>query len=153
MLTLVCRIVFFPIWIFHAVVARGRFSLPAPAVPYNRHVRLNVSVPRWRKSKRLVIYLFLNKIFLKLQKKNFFLFLWTLIKFVVKFEMRFIFLGQWAPCHAIVATPLLIAFELLLCTYLESVYGMYEDPAVVFVLFEGLTMIFSHLPFPFSVFF
>lgn len=31
---------------------------------------------------------------------------------------------QWAPCHAIVATPLLIAFELLLCIYLESLYGM-----------------------------
>ncbi|KDO64514.1 hypothetical protein CISIN_1g010814mg [Citrus sinensis] len=58
-------IVFFPVWIFHAVVARGRFSLPAPSVPHNRH---------------------------------------------------------WAPCHAIVATPLLIAFELLLCIYLESIY-------------------------------
>ncbi|KAM7479733.1 hypothetical protein LguiA_027946 [Lonicera macranthoides] len=55
--------IFFPIWLFHTVVARGRFSLPAPAVPYNRH---------------------------------------------------------WAPCHAVVATPLLIAFELLLCIYLES---------------------------------
>ncbi|KAK1564993.1 hypothetical protein Q3G72_016437 [Acer saccharum] len=58
-------IIFFPVWIFHAVVARGRFSLPAPSVPYNRN---------------------------------------------------------WAPCHAIVATPLLIAFELLLCIYLESIY-------------------------------
>ncbi|RZC10448.1 hypothetical protein D0Y65_010962 [Glycine soja] len=28
----------------------------------------------------------------------------------------------WAPCHAVVATPLLIAFELLLCIYLESLY-------------------------------
>ncbi|XP_062157902.1 uncharacterized protein LOC133865495 isoform X2 [Alnus glutinosa] len=58
-------IIFFPLWIFHAVVARGRFSLPAPSVPHNRH---------------------------------------------------------WAPCHAIVATPFLIAFELLLCIYLESFY-------------------------------
>ncbi|XP_030476897.2 uncharacterized protein LOC115693958 [Syzygium oleosum] len=58
-------IIFFPLWVFHAVVARGRFSLPAPSVPHNRH---------------------------------------------------------WAPCHAIVATPLLVAFELLLCIYLESVY-------------------------------
>ncbi|KAK8478866.1 hypothetical protein V6N12_058112 [Hibiscus sabdariffa] len=60
--------IFFPLWMFHGVVARGRFSLPAPTVPHNR---------------------------------------------------------QWAPCHAIVATPLLIAFELLLCMYLESVnvYG------------------------------
>ncbi|KAA8541164.1 hypothetical protein F0562_025090 [Nyssa sinensis] len=58
-------IIFFPLWMFHAVVARGRFSLPAPSVPHGRH---------------------------------------------------------WSPCHAIVATPLLIAFELLLCIYLESVY-------------------------------
>ncbi|CAH1421144.1 unnamed protein product [Lactuca virosa] len=27
---------------------------------------------------------------------------------------------QWEPCHAVVATPLLIAFELLLCIYLEN---------------------------------
>uniref|UniRef100_A0A0A0LPI4 RING-type domain-containing protein n=1 Tax=Cucumis sativus TaxID=3659 RepID=A0A0A0LPI4_CUCSA len=61
-------VVFFPLWVFHVVVARGRFSLPAPSLPHNRH---------------------------------------------------------WAPCHAVVATPLLIAFELLLCVYLESlsVYG------------------------------
>ncbi|XVF50651.1 hypothetical protein PTKIN_Ptkin04bG0119000 [Pterospermum kingtungense] len=57
-------VIFFPLWMFHGVVARGRFSLPAPSVPHNR---------------------------------------------------------QWAPCHAIVAIPLLIAFELLLCIYLESV--------------------------------
>ncbi|KAF8052329.1 hypothetical protein N665_1572s0010 [Sinapis alba] len=58
--------VFLPLWAFHAVVARGRFSLPAPVAPRNRH---------------------------------------------------------WAPCHAVVATPLLVAFELLLCIYLESSYG------------------------------
>uniref|UniRef100_A0A7N0U0Q5 RING-type domain-containing protein n=1 Tax=Kalanchoe fedtschenkoi TaxID=63787 RepID=A0A7N0U0Q5_KALFE len=57
-------IVFFPLWLFHAVVARGRFSLPAPSVPHDRH---------------------------------------------------------WAPCHAVVATPLLIAFELLLCIHLNSI--------------------------------
>ncbi|GFZ05905.1 transmembrane Fragile-X-F-associated protein [Actinidia rufa] len=56
--------ILFPLWLFHAVVARGRFSLPAPSVPHGRH---------------------------------------------------------WAPCHAVVATPLLIAFELLLCIYLESI--------------------------------
>ncbi|XP_050237755.1 uncharacterized protein LOC126687288 [Mercurialis annua] len=56
--------IFSPLWLFHGVVARGRFSLPAPSVPHNRH---------------------------------------------------------WAPCHAVVATPLLIAFELLLCIYLESI--------------------------------
>lgn len=58
-------IIFLPLWLFHAVVARGRFSLPAPSVPHDRH---------------------------------------------------------WAPCHAVVATPLLISFELLLCIYLESTY-------------------------------
>ncbi|KAJ9187307.1 hypothetical protein P3X46_002780 [Hevea brasiliensis] len=58
-------LIFFPLWLFHGVIARGRFSLPAPSVPHNRH---------------------------------------------------------WAPCHAVVATPLLIAFELLLCIYLESLY-------------------------------
>ncbi|KAI3944325.1 hypothetical protein MKW92_032505 [Papaver armeniacum] len=57
--------IFSPLWLFHAVVARGRFSLPAPAIPHDRH---------------------------------------------------------WAPCHAIVATPLLVAFELLLCVYLDSIY-------------------------------
>ncbi|XP_073139839.1 uncharacterized protein [Henckelia pumila] len=56
-------VIFFPLWLFHAVVARGRFSLPAPSVPHGRH---------------------------------------------------------WAPCHAVVAVPLLVAFELLLCIYLES---------------------------------
>ncbi|EXB53992.1 hypothetical protein L484_022961 [Morus notabilis] len=32
-------IVFSPLWLFHAVVARGRFSLPAPALPHDRNVR------------------------------------------------------------------------------------------------------------------
>lgn len=58
-------IIFAPLWMFHGVVARGRFSLPAPSAPRNRH---------------------------------------------------------WAPCHAVVAMPLLIAFELLLCIYPESLY-------------------------------
>ncbi|KAK6148670.1 hypothetical protein DH2020_019582 [Rehmannia glutinosa] len=48
-----------------SVVARGRFSLPAPSVPHDRN---------------------------------------------------------WAPCHTVVAMPLLVAFELLLCIYLESIY-------------------------------
>ncbi|KAG9458265.1 hypothetical protein H6P81_002773 [Aristolochia fimbriata] len=65
-------IVFLPLWLFHVVVARGRFSLPAPSLPHDRH---------------------------------------------------------WAPCHAIVATPLLVAFELLLCIYLDSLY-VYGSPAV-----------------------
>ncbi|KAG8379376.1 hypothetical protein BUALT_Bualt07G0082200 [Buddleja alternifolia] len=59
------QVVFFPLWLFHVVVARGRFSLPAPSVPHDRH---------------------------------------------------------WAPCHAVVAMPLLVAFELLLCIHLESLY-------------------------------
>ncbi|OVA06753.1 Transmembrane Fragile-X-F-associated protein [Macleaya cordata] len=58
-------IIFSPLWLFHTLVARGRFSLPAPSIPHGRH---------------------------------------------------------WAPCHAIVATPLLVAFELLLCIYLEGIY-------------------------------
>lgn len=62
-------IIFFPLWLFHVVVARGRFSLPAPSVPHDRH---------------------------------------------------------WAPCHAVVAMPLLVAFELLLCIYLESIYSKEE---------------------------
>lgn len=56
-------IVFSPLWLFHTVVARGRFSLPAPSLPHDRH---------------------------------------------------------WAPFHAVMATPLLVAFEILLCIYLES---------------------------------
>ncbi|XP_059453710.1 uncharacterized protein LOC132184192 [Corylus avellana] len=58
-------IIFAPLWLFHAVVARGRFSLPAPSPPHDRH---------------------------------------------------------WAPCHAIMETPLLVAFELLLCIHLEGSY-------------------------------
>ncbi|CAL5365571.1 unnamed protein product [Camellia sinensis] len=32
--------------------------------------------------------------------------------------------NMWAPCDTIIATPLLIAFELLLCIYLESIYAV-----------------------------
>ncbi|KAL1551227.1 hypothetical protein AAHA92_19095 [Salvia divinorum] len=60
-------LVFSPIWLFHAVVARGRFSLPAPSMPHGRN---------------------------------------------------------WAPFHAIVAAPLLIAFELLLCVHLGERYAV-----------------------------
>ncbi|XP_076888879.1 uncharacterized protein LOC143539448 [Bidens hawaiensis] len=58
-------IIFLPLFLFHAVVARGMFSLPGPSVSHGRHV---------------------------------------------------------APFHAIVATPLLISFELLLCVFLESAH-------------------------------
>lgn len=60
-------IIFTPLWLFHIVVARGRFSLPAPSIPNDRH---------------------------------------------------------WAPFHAVMATPLLVAFELLLCTHLERTYAV-----------------------------
>ncbi|MCI09492.1 baculoviral IAP repeat-containing protein, partial [Trifolium medium] len=59
------RTVFLPLWLFHVVVARGRFSMPAPSMPHGR---------------------------------------------------------QWAPCHSVIATPLLVAFELLLCIHLGSSY-------------------------------
>ncbi|CAL9117646.1 unnamed protein product [Musa textilis] len=65
-------IIFFPLWLFHGVVARGRFSLPAPSQPHDRH---------------------------------------------------------WAPCHAVVAMPLLISFELLLCIYLQGI-SVNGEPAV-----------------------
>ncbi|XP_059648610.1 uncharacterized protein LOC132294684 [Cornus florida] len=60
-------IIFVPLWLFHVVVARGRFSLPAPSMPHDR---------------------------------------------------------QWAPFHAVMATPLLLAFELLVCVYLEGSYAV-----------------------------
>ncbi|XP_012478627.1 uncharacterized protein LOC105794150 isoform X2 [Gossypium raimondii] len=58
-------VVFSPLWLFHATVARGRFSLPAPSMPHDR---------------------------------------------------------DWAPFHALISTPLLVAFELLLCIRLDSSY-------------------------------
>lgn len=60
-------IVFIPIWLFHVVFARVRFSIPAPSIPWDRY---------------------------------------------------------WAPFHAIAATPLLVAFELLLCIYLDGSYAI-----------------------------
>jgi hypothetical protein len=33
------RWVFLPLWVFHGTVSRGRFSLPAPSPPHDRHVR------------------------------------------------------------------------------------------------------------------
>ncbi|KAG2643369.1 hypothetical protein PVAP13_2KG296500 [Panicum virgatum] len=56
-------VLFIPLWLFHAVAARCRFSLPAPSSPES---------------------------------------------------------CQRVPCHSIVATPLLVAFELLLCVYLDG---------------------------------
>ncbi|PPD72722.1 hypothetical protein GOBAR_DD30375 [Gossypium barbadense] len=61
-----CRLVFAPLWLFHSVVARGRFSLPAPAIPHDRN---------------------------------------------------------WAPFHTVMASPLLVAFELLLCIHLDNSFA------------------------------
>ncbi|ANM61136.1 Transmembrane Fragile-X-F-associated protein [Arabidopsis thaliana] len=68
------RFVFAPLWLFHAVIARGRFSLPAPSMPHDRH---------------------------------------------------------WAPFHSVMATPLLVAFEILLCVHLEDKYVV--DLKIVFL--------------------
>ncbi|KMZ68530.1 Baculoviral IAP repeat-containing protein [Zostera marina] len=56
-------LIFIPLWLFHAFTARGRFSIPAPSVPMDRH---------------------------------------------------------WAPLHALLAMPLLLSFELLLCIFLQT---------------------------------
>eukprot|EP00270_Netrium_digitus_P013462 TRINITY_DN4479_c0_g1_i2.p1 TRINITY_DN4479_c0_g1~~TRINITY_DN4479_c0_g1_i2.p1 ORF type:complete len:505 (+),score=130.56 TRINITY_DN4479_c0_g1_i2:183-1697(+) len=44
---------------------------------------------------------------------------------------------QWAPCHSVVAPPLVLAFEILLCCYLAALEGKGHKPpmhlAVVFV--------------------
>ncbi|KAK3130030.1 hypothetical protein QOZ80_6BG0488020 [Eleusine coracana subsp. coracana] len=64
-------VLFIPLWSFHAVASRCRFSLPAPASLQSCHV----------------------------------------------------------PCHSIVATPLLVAFELLLCVYLEELEGN-DEPII-----------------------
>ena len=116
-----CRFVFFPLWIFHAVVARGRFSLPAPSVPHNRHVCHYVSLQFWIS--------FLEWFLLTLWPRAFEI----NDQDLQGVPLKFLFLGQWAPCHAIVATPLLVAFELLLCIYLESVYGKQLMPCYCFL--------------------
>ena len=36
------RWVFIPLWTFHGIVSRGRFSLPAPAPPHDRQVYGNL---------------------------------------------------------------------------------------------------------------
>ncbi|CAN8238930.1 unnamed protein product [Cochlearia groenlandica] len=66
--------IFTPLWLFHGVIARGRFSLPAPSMPHDRH---------------------------------------------------------WAPFHSVMATPLLAAFEILLCVHLEDKYVV--DLKIVFL--------------------
>ncbi|CAL0299744.1 unnamed protein product [Lupinus luteus] len=89
-------VVFSPLWLFHAVVARGRFSLPAPSMPHGR---------------------------------------------------------QWAPSHSVTATPLLVAFELLLCMHLGSSYAVNLKivflPLIVFevvVLIDNIRMCRTLMP-------
>ncbi|CAL5088399.1 unnamed protein product [Urochloa decumbens] len=79
-------VLFIPLWLFHAVAARCRFSLPAPSSSESCQV----------------------------------------------------------PCHSIVATPLLVAFELLLCVYLEGLDGHGEpfiDLKLVFLPLLALEII------------
>ncbi|KAH1139237.1 hypothetical protein AAZX31_10G193500 [Glycine max] len=80
--------VFFPLWAFHAVVARGRFSLPAPSMPHDR---------------------------------------------------------QWAPFHSLVATPLLVAFELLLCMHLGSSYVMNLRIVFMPLIFLEMAILFDNV--------
>ena len=48
-------IVFFPLFLFRLVVARGRFSLPAPSAPRDRHVWYFVLLFFWMIISRLCI--------------------------------------------------------------------------------------------------
>lgn len=138
-----CRMVFFPVWIFHAVVARGRFSLPAPSVPHNRHVSSYSYFRRLSVIQRTLFHIYLNQNS-EITDKEFYLMLnvqnpWS------SFLTKIFPFWQWAPCHAIVATPLLIAFELLLCIYLESIYGMCK--ILLLVIFVSLRIDSSFSPF------
>jgi hypothetical protein len=60
--------------------------------------------------------------FFPLQKKVFF---FPVSDYDNWIQYWFSILWQWAQCHTVVAMPLLIAFELLLCIYLESLYGTF----------------------------
>ncbi|KAF3431783.1 hypothetical protein FNV43_RR26519 [Rhamnella rubrinervis] len=89
-------IIFSPLWFFHAVVARARFSIPAPSLPHGRH---------------------------------------------------------WAPFHAVMATPLLVAFEVLLCIYLQDNYvvklKIVFAPLLAFeaaILFDNIRMCKALMP-------
>ncbi|KAK9934821.1 hypothetical protein M0R45_021950 [Rubus argutus] len=81
-------IIFSPLWLFHAVVARGRFSLPAPVPPNDRN---------------------------------------------------------WAPLHAVIATPLLVAFEIMLCIYLENRYVVSLKIVFVPLLAFELAILFDNV--------
>lgn len=45
---------------------------------------------------------------------------------------------QWAPCHTVVLTPLLLSFEVLLCCYLAAVEGGGKAPVRLEVVFLPL---------------
>ncbi|WZZ54076.1 hypothetical protein YC2023_054183 [Brassica napus] len=85
-----------PIWNFEVVVARGRFSLPTHLAPRNHHV-----YP--------FSYFFSSKLLL----------------LIIQPYVYDTFGVQWAPCHAVVATPLLVTFEFLLSGYLNVVVSVY----------------------------
>ena len=97
-----CRIIFIPLWLFHGIVARGRFSMPAPSLPHGRHVRFTYWLLYETWPSHCMRYH---------------------CSFCIQLAWFVPFCLQWAPCHSIVAAPLLIAFELLLCIYLESIRG------------------------------
>lgn len=78
--------------------------------------------------------------------------LWARIWIWSIFAYCFLILLQWAPCHAVVATPLLIAFELLLCIYLESVHGMHPVPYHCFHYYLGVLINCSCLLVSFLIF-
>ena len=92
----ICRVLFIPLWLFHAAVVRYRFSLPAPSLLQNYQVCLLAL---------LQIHSFILK-----------------LKCPAASKLDYSTL-QRIPCHSIVATPLLVAFELLLCIYLEGING------------------------------
>lgn len=68
-ISFMCRIIFFPIWVFHAVVARGRFSLPAPSIPHNRHVVL-FCVPVWSVHKNYCLFNFCGWCYIVIEDVN-----------------------------------------------------------------------------------
>ena len=96
----VYRWIFVPLWVFHAIVARGRFSLPAPCAPHDRHVNPS-SIVFYKHNEICNLFPF---------------YVWKTPKCVF---LTCSFMPQWAPCHAVVAIPLLLAFEVLVCAYLD----------------------------------
>ncbi|XP_020178066.1 uncharacterized protein [Aegilops tauschii subsp. strangulata] len=105
---------FIPLWLFHAAVVRYRFSLPAPLLLQNYQV-----CP--------LALLQIHSSILKL-------------KCLAASKLDYSTL-QRIPCHSIVATPLLVAFELLLCIYLEGQGEPFLDLKLVFLPLLALEII------------